>query len=449
MKILMTGATGLVGKKLGKLLIEHGHELWVVSRNAQKARQTLPFPAQVIEADLNEGLIQADLSQIEGAIHLAGESVASGRWNEERKKRIYDSRVQSTKNLLKSLPSALKVFVSASGVGYYGNRGDEVLAETEPAGDDFLARLCVDWEKAADQVFARVVHLRTGIVLDRDEGALPKMLFPFRLGLGGALGSGKQWMSWIHIDDLVRMYAWSIEDEHVHGAYNAVAPLAVTNKEFTKALAHALGKSVGPSVPKFALKIALGEFADSVLFSQRCSAQKVLKRGFHFHHSLLEKALEDLCAPFREGEELFVAEQFIPAPPEKVFSFFSEAKNLEDITPDSLRFHIQGMSTPEIEQGTQIDYKLKIRGVPAKWKTEIDEWKPPFKFVDNQLQGPYRLWHHTHEFKALGGGTLMTDRVRYQLPMGLPGWLVAGNFVRKDVEKIFAHRRKIIADRKF
>lgn len=451
MKILMTGATGMIGRQLGKKLVERGHELFVISRNADKARELLPFPAQIIEGDLEKGTLGSPfLSKIEGVVHLAGESVAGGRWTEERKKNILDSRVLGTRNLIRSLPKHVDVFVSASAIGYYGDREDEVLSENSGAGKDFLAEVCVAWEKESDQIFSRVVHLRTGIVLDRDEGALAKMLFPYRLGMGGVMGSGKQWMSWIHLDDMVEVYVWALENPKAHGAYNAVAPYPVTNREFSQTLVEALGgKSLGPALPKFALKMVLGEMGELVLASQRVSGKHLQQQGFKFQHEALRETLFKICEPFRQGEEIFSAEQFIAETPEKVFSFFAEARNLEDITPDTLKFHIEKMSTAEIHEGTLIDYSLKIHGVPASWKTRIEEWRPPLKFVDNQLKGPYKLWHHTHEFTPFGGGTLITDRVRYKLPLGFAGWLTAGSFVRGDVAKIFAHRRKVMASQKF
>jgi uncharacterized protein (TIGR01777 family) len=451
MKILMTGATGLIGKQLGKKLVEKGHEIYVISRNAEKAREVLPFPAQIIEGDLDKGKIEnKNLAKIEGVVHLAGESVAGGRWNDERKKKIMDSRVIGTRNLIASLPKHVEVFVSASAIGYYGSRGDEVLTETAAAGNNFLAQVCVAWEKESDQIFSRVVHLRTGIVLDRDEGALAKMIFPYRLGLGGVMGSGQQWMSWIYLEDMVNIYMWAVENGKAHGVYNSVSPFPVTNREFSQTLVEALGgKSLGPALPKFALKMALGEMGELVLGSQRVSSKKIQLQGFKFEHEALRETLFKICEPFRKGEEIFSAEQFVPESPEKVFPFFAEAKNLEDITPDTLKFHIKKMSSEKIHEGTLIDYSLRIHGVPAAWKTRIDEWRPPLKFVDNQLKGPYKLWHHTHEFVAFAGGTLIKDRVRYQLPMGCAGWLAAGGFVRGDVAKIFAHRRKVIAAQKF
>ncbi len=445
MKILITGATGLIGKELGKELIRQGHDIVVISRNAEKALQNLPYPAQVIEGDLGQGVIKHELlNQVHAVFHLAGESVAGGRWSEERKKEIFDSRVVGTKNLIESLGKQAEVLISSSAIGIYGDSKDIELDENSMQGSDFLAQVCVEWEKAASEFKKRTVILRTGVVLSEHGGALEKMLLPFKAGVGGAIAGGKQWMSWIHVQDLVKLYVWALNNSKASGVYNAVSPEPVTNADFSKALAKALSRPAALPVPKFSLQLLYGEMSKVILASQKVFPKKALSEGFVFEHVIVEKVLNDFFESFRQGEEIMYAEQFLPLPPEKVFPFFSAAKNLEKITPESLNFNIVGMSTAEIEQGTIIDYKLKIHGVPAKWKTKIDEWQPPFKFVDNQESGPYSLWHHTHTFHAFAGGTLMVDRVRYRLPMGYLGWAAAGVFVRKDVESIFKYRREYI-----
>lgn len=447
MKVLITGATGLIGKEVGKLLALQGHEIFVISRDFKKAKELLPFPCHIIEGDLvKEPLRDERLQSVEAVINLMGEPIVEGRWTESKKERIYSSRIVATRHLVSSVPANLKVFVSGSAIGIYGDRQSEVISEEGPSGNDFLAKICVEWEAEGRRAPGRKVFLRTGIVLSQQGGALDQMLFPFRAGVGGVLASGEQWMSWIHLEDLVRMIAFALETPKVEGPLNGVAPHPANNREFSESLAEALGKSLGPRVPAFGLKILLGETAQVLLSSLRGSAQKAEALGFEFKYKTLAEALAEICAPFKAGEDIFYAEQFIPRPPEEVFSFFQDANNLEKITPPSLQFKIESISTEEMQQGTLIDYRLKIHGVPAKWKTEIDEWQPPRKFVDNQLSGPYKLWHHTHEFHPFCGGTLMTDRVRYILPLGGLGWLTAAALVRKDISKIFAHRRKFIAN---
>ncbi|MFZ4404291.1 MAG: TIGR01777 family oxidoreductase [Pseudobdellovibrionaceae bacterium] len=449
MKILITGATGLIGKELGKALALKDHQLVVISRSAEKAKLVLPFPCEVIEGDLEKSPLL--LPAVDAVIHLAGTSVAEGRWTAEQKKSILESRVLGTRHLLQSLSAAPSVFISSSAIGIYGDRGDEELTESSSTGPGFLAEVCKQWEAEAEKIHARsgfsgvrTVYMRTGVVLARSGGALEKMLWPFRAGIGAALASGQQKMSWIHIDDLVQLFIFALENPSAQGAINAVAEKPVSNLDFSKTLAKILHRPLLPNIPTFVLKILFGEMAVVLTASQNIKPTAALNLGFAFRFKDLQSALDDLLAEASKGEDVFYAEQFVPATPEKVFPFFSEAQNLEKITPDTLNFKIKNMSTPEIGQGTLIDYRLKIHGVPAGWRTLIDQWQPPFKFVDTQLKGPYSLWHHTHEFKNLAGGTLMTDRVRYKAPLGYLGWLAAGWLVKKDVSQIFSYRRKIV-----
>lgn len=443
MKILMTGATGFIGKELGKALVQKGHQIVALSRNQERARHELPFPCEVIEGDLTQQKLEHPLlSEIEAVIHLAGENVGDSRWTEERKKRIWRSRVDFTQNLMASLPLQVQVFLSASAVGYYGDRGPEILDERSSKGQGFLSEVCESWERSvlqAQKQFSktRFVIFRTAVVLSAFGGALMKMLPPFQMGVGGVLGSGEQWMSWIHIEDLVQMYLKALEDQSFSGVINAVAPEPVSNRNFTEELAKALGVRKGPTVPRFALKTIFGEMASVVLDSQRVTSLKM----FPFRYSNVHQALANCAAPYREGHSIFYSEQYFPRKRDQVFAFFSEAQNLEAITPPLLQFQVENKSTSQIQQGTLIDYRLQIHGVPVKWRTLIDEWKPTEKFVDIQLKGPYKSWHHTHLFEDLGEGTLMTDIVRYQIPLGFFGKAVTGSFVRGDVEKIFAFRR--------
>ncbi|MDG0816360.1 TIGR01777 family oxidoreductase [Bdellovibrio svalbardensis] len=446
MNILITGATGLIGKELGKALAEKGHKIFAVTRDERKARSLLPFPCEIIPGDLMKGAFKDDRMQsIEAVINLMGEPVVGLRWSSDLKKKIYDSRVLGTKHLVESLPRTVKTFVAGSAIGIYGDCGDEICEEGRGSGKDFLAALTVDWEKEAAKAPGRITFIRTGVVLSSHGGAMEQMLFPFKAGVGGILGDGKQWMSWIHINDIVGLFLFALENSQVHGPINGVAPNPVTNKEFSKTLAESLGRPLGLPVPKVAIKAMYGEAADTIVCSIRGSAKKSESLGYQFQYKELKHALDEICAPFKAGEEIFYAEQFVSIPPEELFTFFREPQNLEQITPPSLKFEIQAVSTPQIQEGTLIDYNLKIHGVPAKWKTEINEWHPPYKFVDNQLKGPYSLWHHTHEFRPFCGGTLMVDRVRYRLPMGYLGWLVAGAFVKKDVTQIFKFRKEFIA----
>jgi uncharacterized protein (TIGR01777 family) len=296
MKILVSGAHGLVGKALIKSLTRDGHEIVSLVRRERVVGKP------EVEWHPNRG--QIDAQHLEGfavVIHLAGESIASGRWTDDKKRKIRESRVQGTTLLSDSLARLSRppaAFISASAIGYYGNRGDELLTEQSAPGKDFLSEVCVAWEKAtgaAEAKGVRTVHARFGIILDTDGGALEKMLTPFRMGVGGKVGDGKQWMSWIALDDVVRGLRFLIDKETMRGAVNFTAPNAVTNAEFTKTLGGVLSKPTFFPIPAFAARLAFGEMADALLLaSTRVGPFRLLEEGFKFEYSELGPALQAL-----------------------------------------------------------------------------------------------------------------------------------------------------------
>src|SRR5215212_2863493 len=278
MKILVSGSHGLVGKALITSLMADRHEIVRLVRNK-------PAAAGEIQWDLNQGTIHvAALEGLDAVVHLAGESIASGRWTDEKKRAIQDSRVLGTvllSDALARLSRPPSVFLSASAIGYYGNRGDELLTEKSAAGSDFLANVCRAWENAtarAAEKGIRTVHMRFGIILDAKEGALAKMLTPFRMGIGGRIGEGKQWMSWIAIEDVVNGLKFLIADESTSGPVNFVAPSPVTNAEFTKTLGRVLSKPTLFPVPEFGVRLAFGEMGDALLLSGQRVEPAVLKK---------------------------------------------------------------------------------------------------------------------------------------------------------------------------
>lgn len=449
MNILMTGATGRVGRALGKELCARGYNIWVVSRSRKKALEHLPFQCQVIEGDLSKMPMVFDFSP-DVVIHLMGESI-DGRWTIEKKQSIEESRIRATENLCASLKDWSGRFLTVSAVGVYGDRSSEELTEESSAGSGYLANVCRQWERASESLSANVrrVIFRLGVVLDPYEGALQKMIFPFKTGMGGALGNGAQYMSWVHIHDVVKAFLFAVDHESMSGVYNLVSPQPVSNGEFSKAIAHRLRRPAAFSVPAFGLKSLLGEMSSLILDSARVFPNKLLRTGFQFSFPSLEEALNQLLKDQEGVQEVFYTEQFVPHAREKVFRFFGEAENLSLITPKTLNFSIRRVSTASIQKGTLIDYRLKVHGVPLKWRTLIDEWVPHSHFVDLQLEGPYKSWRHSHDFQSVRGGTLMTDRVCYQLPLSYLGWLGGIHFVKNDVEKIFSYRRKVIAELNF
>jgi hypothetical protein len=292
MKILITGASGLLGTALQKSFNEKGYEMLLAGRGK-------PKNANEIEWDVEAGFAEPEkLEGIEAVIHLAGEPV-SGRWTDEKKRKIHDSRVLGTRSVveaLSGLQAKPKVFVSASGIGYYGDRGDDVMTEMSGPGDTFLAKVCRDWEaeaRRAEDVGIRTVLVRTGIVLSKHGGALAEMLTPFKFGVGGVVGSGKQWMSWLALDDIIAIYNHVLEDESMRGAFNATSPNPVTNEEFTKALGSVLYRPTILPLPEFAVNLIFGEMGDALLLdSTRAVPKRLEEAGFEFKFTDLTTALK-------------------------------------------------------------------------------------------------------------------------------------------------------------
>lgn len=299
MNITISGATGFIGSRLVESLLQARHSVHALGR---KRSPGLPAEVSFSEWRSTEGEPAAEsLAAADAIIHLAGEPVAE-RWTAEAKQRIRASRVDGTRNLVDALSKQSrrpKVLICASAIGYYGSRGDEVLAETSGPGPDFLAQVVIEWERAAEQAEAlgiRVVQLRFGVVLGIDGGALAKMLPPFRLGIGGRLASGQQWMSWIHVDDVIGLIRFALESSSVRGSLNATAPQPVRNVEFTRELAAALHRPAVLPVPAFALKALFGEMSQVILASQRVIPRAAQAAGFKFQYPELRPALARLLS---------------------------------------------------------------------------------------------------------------------------------------------------------
>ena len=289
MHVLLTGGTGLVGRPLARALAGAGHAVTIVSRSPRRV------PGRAIGWDE----LAAIMPEVDAVVNLAGESVASGRWTVERKHAIRASRVEGTRALVEAMRRAPKrpaVLVNASATGYYGPRGDEEVDETTPPGNDFLAGVCKAWEAAAvaaQPLGVRVVRLRFGIVLAPEGGALGRMLLPFRAGLGGRIGSGKQWMPWVHLDDVVAIALAAVTDAQWTGAVDVTAPAPVRNRDFAAALGHALSRPAFLPLPGVVLRLALGEMAEILLTGQRAVPAVAQQRGYTFAHPELAGALAD------------------------------------------------------------------------------------------------------------------------------------------------------------
>jgi len=297
MRVLITGPTGLIGTALQKRFKEKGWELLLATRHEPKTDNEIHWSAE-------DGFAETErLEGIDAAVHLAGESVNGLRWTDEKKKAIRDSRVLGTRNLVATLGKLKQrpnVLVCASAIGFYGERGDEDVTESSSAGTTFLSEVCKEWEgeaRRAEDAGIRTVLLRTGIVLSKDGGALGTMLLPFKLGVGGVVGSGKQWMSWISLDDHVRVIEFVIENDNIRGAVNSVSPYPVTNEQFTKTMGDVLYRPTFLPLPEFVVSMALGEMGDELLLtSTKVIPKRLEDAGFKFEYADLKPALEHAVA---------------------------------------------------------------------------------------------------------------------------------------------------------
>ncbi len=302
MKTVITGATGFIGTALTARLLAQHHTVTALSRDPARARETLGDAVRCLDWS-GDGEWQEAARDADTVFHLAGEPIAGQRWTSAFKTKVLESRVNSTRRIVDAQPTG--VLVSASAVGYYGDRHDDIITETDPPGDDFLAEVCVAWEAEAHRATtpSRVVTPRIGIVLGQGGGPLQSLLYPpgspispFKIGLGGPLGSGRQWVPWVHRDDLVSMLIWAATEPGVRGVFNAVAPNPVTSAELAHAIGRVYHKPAVLSVPEFALKAVVGDFAYALLYSQRVAPTVAASLGFAYRFPEIDGALQDLLA---------------------------------------------------------------------------------------------------------------------------------------------------------
>ena len=294
MNIVLAGGSGFLGRKLARRLDSEGHKTITLSRHPSAPNQIAWQP------DGSASELTRHVEGVDAIVNLAGEGIADKRWTTARKDALRNSRIVATRTLVRAVAGCVrppKVFISGSGIGYYGPRGDETVTESTPPGNDFLARLCVEWEQEARKVESpstRLAIVRTGLALDRDGGALKKMLLPFKLGLGATLGSGDQYMPWIHAADWTALVSWMIHNARASGAYNATAPAPVTNRTFTRTLGRVLQRPAVLHAPAFVLRAALGELSSALIHGQRVLPAAAEQLGFRFTCRELEPALESL-----------------------------------------------------------------------------------------------------------------------------------------------------------
>lgn len=447
MRVLLTGASGFIGRALGQALAREGHEILALARRPSET--DLPFPVDCRSWDA-----PGDLGDIDAVIHLAGEPIAAKSWTEKRKAEIISSRTQTTARLLEIVKGSSgrkpQVMVSSSAIGFYGDRGEEELTVRSPAGLGFLAETCVAWERAAEAfrgLVPRVVCLRTGIVLGRHGGALAEMLPLFKHGLGGRLGHGRQWMSWIHLEDMVALFLWALREPAVDGPVNAVAPTPVRNSEFTVTLARALGVRAIFPAPAPALRLVLGERSELLLDSQRVK-ESASALGFHFRYERLPEALDAITKQVERARgprcHELVSEQWLPCPAEVAFDFFGDPDNLPRVSP------------PEREVELASEVKRLREGVDIFFSFRAWRWRFRCLFhvldrTENQgyrgslQRGPFPFWLLEQRFERVGGGTLVQERVFYRLPLGYLGDLLGARIVGRAFGRFFAFRRRAVA----
>jgi uncharacterized protein (TIGR01777 family) len=483
MRILMTGATGFVGRAVVLRLGREGHAISAWVRDAQSARALVGADVQLIEASGGQTALTEAVQSADAVINLAGEPIAGGRWTAQRRQRIEQSRIGLTNQLVDAMAAANRrpaVLISASATGYYGDRGDEELDENSPAGTGFLAEICVAWERAAlraEALGVRVLRMRQGVVLGLGGGFLERLLPLARRGLGAPLGSGRQFLPWIHLDDLVDVVSQAVVDQRLTGAIDLVAPQPVRMREMMQALGRATGRGTLPAVPAILLRAALGQSADVVLGSQRVGGEKLRACGHRVRFADLDGALADLVGKVAavdiqplapgdgpSGDEGSAGESVpaylqdrparfvlrsrvvLDAPIGEVFDFFSRPQNLGLLTPAAMSFRIT--SAPDVVQaGSTIDYTLRVSGAALRWQTMIERWDPGRGFVDSQRHGPYRSWWHEHHFTAEGGHTAMEDRVYFALPLGVLGKAAQSLFVAGQLRDVFGFRSQAVAQR--
>ncbi len=463
MRVFIAGATGFIGRALIPLLQREGHSVVAWVRSERSARSRLGADVDLVTVGAGNDALVAALERCDAVVNLAGDPLLAGRWTEARRRSIVESRVGLTRKLVNALNAAStrpSVFVSGSAVGYYGDRADESLSEASSPGSDFLAGLCRQWEEAAESATAlgiRVVRLRTGVVLGRAGGALGQMLPPFTLGLGGPIGSGQQYVPWIHLHDMVKIIADAIADDRYRGPVNGVAPEQTTSRSFARALGRALHRPSLLPLPAFVLKTLFGEAATVLLASQRVEPRVLQERQFAFQFPTLAKALADIVAGApvaiaiarqppegAEGARYELRTRVvIDAPLDAVFDFFSKAANLGLITPAAMQFSIEG-SIPPMAAGAIINHRVRVGPVPVRWRTRIVAWEPGRRFVDLQESGPYRLWWHEHAFQADGPRTVMEDRVFYTPPLGVLGRMAHRFFIAPTLRSVFRYRGDVI-----
>jgi len=446
-KILLIGGSGFLGNEIGIELVNAGYQINLLTREI-KEDGCLSYPATQFCWESDGSVPESAIKGVDAIVNLSGESISAGRWTAAKKRRIVESRINTTRSVVQAAKNhRIDTLIQTSAIGYYGDTGSSIADESTPMGRGFLAETASQWEQQLKTLGnTRLVTMRLGVVLGTSGGALPEILNPYALGFGGKIGNGKHFLSWIHVKDVCRFVIHAMENKEVTGIYNLTAPNPVSYEKLHEFFVSKFGGPRWLKIPSQIFKLVLGEKSQLLLMSQNVIPQNLVEIGFKFEFLNLEKCLEDLLGS--DNSDCFILDhkQWIPASTHQVWDFFSSEKNLEKLTPAFLKFRVDSMSTASIEENSLISYRLKIHGLPVKWRSKIINYDPENSFQDIQLSGPYRTWNHTHRFMELGEGTLIQDFVKYKIPLGAIGGLFANTFVKNDIEKIFQYRRKKVSD---
>ena len=469
MNILITGATGFIGRSTVAYLQGNHHTITAYTRDVEKAKGILGHDVKLLQYGASSDEMESHISSSDIIINLAGTPIANARWSRKKKLSLWDSRVNTTKFIadqIKKSSNPPRVFISASAIGYYGDRGDSNLPESTGQGDGFLAGLCDAWEKAAltaSSPSTRVCVLRLGVVLGREGGILSRLSPIFQCGLGLYPGNGAQFMSWIHIWDVVRIIKFCMEDDNIQGPINCVSPEQVTAKGFTKEMNRVTKCKTTSSIPRPLLTLLLGEAATVLTASQKVEPTKLMSSGFTFKHVDLAAALsaeyntsEVSIRKYRVNDSLFrnppayvmksgqyqiQTKQTLNANIDEVFAFFGSPLNLGLTTPPWMNFKIVDMPKT-IKEGDEITYKIRALIFDFKWVAKIASWQPQNGlFIDRQKKGPYNMWwheHHVADYKTTY--STMTDFVIYRMPFGFLGKIAHFLMVKHILTRIFKYR---------
>lgn len=467
MRVVVTGATGFVGRAVVRVLQREGYRVAAFTRRPDEARGILGADVELVSDDA--GLVAA-VEGASGVVNLAGEPILPGRWSNAKKERILASRVGTTRRVVGAIRAAKQrpaVLVSASGVGAYGSRVDDPCDEDRPVADGFLGEVTRAWEGAAVEARAlgvRVALLRIGIVLGPEEGALATMAPLFRWGVGGPLGDGSQPMPWIHVDDLAGIVARALSDARLDGPVNAVTDV-VPQGQFAREIGRTLGRPAVIPPPSPAVRVAFGEAADAVLGGQNAVPSRLRAAGFRWKFPDLGAALADcLVDPtiaFGPARDVPDSVYLRARPPRRqlvqrvvlrgaradVVPFFERPENLGLITPPLMNFGIRTPSPIEMKLGAVIDYTIRVGALPFTWRTVMEAWEPGRQFVDAAHKGPYASWWHEHTFDDAPGGTSMQDRVWFASPLGPLGRVADVLYVEPTLRRIFSYRRVAVRQR--